>query len=97
MKKMNRKRNNPFWIPFICCAVVSCIIICMAFFYIFNDRFGEMEKYYYQEKIEAIMDDFSFQLGVFEKIALQISINNKYQPSQLAKKKYSENEVLHDF
>lgn len=97
MKKMNRKRNNPFWIPFICCAVVSCIIICMAFFYIFNDRFGEMEKYYYQEKIEAIMDDFSFQLGVFEKIALQISINNKYQPSQLAKKKYSENELLHDF
>lgn len=91
---MKRKRRNPFWIPFICCAVVSCIIISMAFFYVFNDKSYEMEKQYYQEKIENILDDFSFQLGVFEKIALRISINNKYQPFQLAKQKYSENELL---
>lgn len=94
---MKRKRRNPFWIPFICCAVVSCIIIGVALFYVFIEKNYEMEKQYYQEKIGNVLDDLSFQLEVFEKIALHISINNKYQPLQLAKQKYSENELLNDF
>ena len=94
---MIRKRRNPFWIPFFCCTLISGIILGFTFLYVFNDRSHELEGQYYQEKVENVLDDFDLQMKVFEKIALRISINNKYQPFQLAKHKYSENELLDDF
>lgn len=94
---MIRKTRNPFWIPFFCCTLISCIILSFAFLFVLNDRSHELEGKYYQEKAENVLDDFKFQMKVFEKIALRIAINNKYQPFQLAKQKYSENELLNDF
>lgn len=94
---MARKRRNPFWIPFFCCTLISCIILSFAFLYVLNDRSHELEGQYYQQKVDNILEDFELQIKVFEKIALRISINNKYQPFQLEKQKYSENELLDDF
>lgn len=94
---MNHKKRNPFWIPFFGCTLISCIILSFAFLYVLNDRSREMEGKYYQEKTENILDDFDFQMKIFGKIALRVAINNKYQPFQLSKQKYNENELLDDF
>lgn len=91
------KKGNPFRKSFFGFALIASVILGIGFLSILHDRNHEMKGHHYQERADALLKDFLYQTDVFEKIALHISINNAYQPLQLAKQKYNEYELLNDF
>lgn len=97
MVKKKKLLQNPFSILFVCLALVCLILFSLVFFYIFRSSNREMQKNYFQEKIEVVTKDLDLQINALEKLALTLSIDSRYQSSSLQQDKYNEIIMLEDF
>ena len=75
---MNGK--NPYFAPFFLLALVCIFSLCGFFYILLYNNTQHTHDVYCQERVELIAEDFDNQLDVFEDIALQISITDKYNP-----------------
>lgn len=97
MWSMQLKRKNPYLISYMCLAIICCLSLLFIFPLINHTSIAETQKQYYQKKVELIANDFEAQLYAFDEIALQISIDSKYQPYQFKNNVYNEILLLEDF
>lgn len=92
---MNGK--NPYFAPFFLLALVCIFSLCGFFYILLYNNTQHTHDVYCQERVELIANDFDNQLDVFEDIALQISISDKYNPFFFSRNAYYEVLLLEDF
>lgn len=95
--KKKSLKYNPFFITFICFALISCLILCALFLVMMYRRDKNAKQDFYQEKAKAILNDFDIQLEDLEDFAGKLVINKKYMYSTVLQSKYSEYDLLDDF
>ena len=94
---MRMKAKNPYRMSYMCLAILCCISLSVLFFSINYGGIVRTERHYYGKKVELLANDFEAQLQVFDEIALQISIDSKYQPYYFRGNIYNEMVLLEDF
>ena len=77
---MRMKLKNPYLTSYMCLAIVCCFSLLILFPFINHTSIAQTQRQYYQKKAELIAGDLEAQLRAFDEIALQISIDSKYQP-----------------
>ncbi|MCI9230548.1 MAG: helix-turn-helix transcriptional regulator [Lachnospiraceae bacterium] len=91
------KLKNPYLTSYMCLAICCCVSLFILFPFINHTSIAQTQREYYQKKTELIVSDFETQLSAFDEIALQISIDSKYQPYYLQENMYNEIVMLEDF
>lgn len=80
-KRMKMSKKNPFRVSFLCVAVICCVALSIAFFYInyMNDK--ATRERYAQEKAEQVMEELERQLQQLKEIGLRIIANYEFRPT----------------
>lgn len=91
------KNKNPFSFPFLLLAAICTLSLCSFFSITFMMYSRRSQQSYCQEQVQRLVDDFESQMDIFEDVALQISINNKYRPFFFGRNAYNEVLLLEDF
>lgn len=94
--KKKRKSINPWLMPYLCLAMICCIVISTVFLYFNYANLRQKEMVYNKEKLALVVDDLEKQLELFEDMGLYISINNCYKPYYFQRNKYYEQVLLED-
>lgn len=94
---MRMKLKNPYLTSYMCLAIVCCFSLLILFPFINHTSIAQTQRQYYQKKAELIAGDLEAQLRAFDEIALQISIDSKYQPYYIQDNVYNEMVMLEDF
>lgn len=96
---MKRKKGsfNPYLSSYLCLAMFCCIVISVLFLYISLENLKRRETVHNQEKITLVAEDLERQLEIFQKVSLQIRVNDIYRPFYFQRNKYYEYVLLNDF
>lgn len=91
------QKKNPFRMSYLSVTVICCLALSIVFFGIMYANNREVQEQNNRKKIELLLADFETQLQQFEAVALQLVINNRYQPFYFEEDKYRELLLLEDF
>ena len=94
---MKLQKKNPFRMSYLSVAVICCLALSIVFFGIMYTSSREVQEQNNRKKAELILADLETQLQQFEEVALQLVINNRYQPFYFEEDKYREQLLLEDF
>lgn len=94
---MRMKPKNPYLTSYMCLAILCCLSLSVIFFFLNYKSLTESQDDYARKKAELVIRDFETQIQMLEEIALQISIDSRYQPYYFQDTIYNEVVLLEDF